>query len=342
MNEPATKNGGAGFLKRNSGVIIAVALVLGAVAGFGAISFSTSTPASTAISTSTKSPDETVAPRPPRRLASLAPSLTETVFALGAGELLVGVTRQCRHPEAVLALPKIGDYMGPDYEALLLARPDLVLVLEEHAPAFPRFEALGLAYKVFDHRTLAGLTDSFEALGALLERPDQAASLRARLEAAGARHAHSEDNPGAETRAEERAEEQAGRPRVLLVVGRDYSASRPRQVYAAGRGNLYDELLTAAGARNAYAGPVSFPMLEEEGLLALNPDAIVELLGMEPGMPGAEESLSVWSRVEGLRAARTGRIKVISGDAAFVPGPRTAGFVDELADAVKAMDAAKD
>ena len=68
--------------------------------------------------------DAATAP-PPQRIVSLAPSLTETLFALGLGERVVGVTRYCAHPPEALELPKIGGYLDPSYEALLSLQPDL-------------------------------------------------------------------------------------------------------------------------------------------------------------------------------------------------------------------------
>jgi len=278
-----------------------------------------------------------------RRVVCLSPSLTETVFALGAGDRVVGRTRHCRHPEAAQAVPVIGDYQLPNYEAIALARPDAVLALEEHAPAFPRLRDLRLAVEVFDHRSLEGLRSSYNRLGELLGEPEAARALMDRLEAArvraGEKHGFSPPPLDQAQNPSSAWSPSPAAPRVLLVLGRDYSASRPRLVYAEGPGNLYSELLALAGARNAYEGALPYPMLGEEGLLVLQPEVVIELVGMDGGMPTAEASRRTWRSLPGLEAAVQGRVGILEGDAGFVPGPRTADFLLELADAAHSSGA---
>src|SRR5580700_9676455 len=64
----------------------------------------------------------------PARIVSTFPSITETVFALGAGDRVVGVSNYCHYPAAVLSLPKIGTYTKPDPEKIALSRPDMVII----------------------------------------------------------------------------------------------------------------------------------------------------------------------------------------------------------------------
>src|SRR5260370_23662688 len=69
------------------------------------------------------------APRGKERIVSLAPSITETLFALGAGPEVVGVSRYCDYPKAVLSLPKVGDFLTPNIEAIAATRPTIVIGL---------------------------------------------------------------------------------------------------------------------------------------------------------------------------------------------------------------------
>ncbi len=64
----------------------------------------------------------------PARIVSTSPSITETLFALGLGERVVGVSTYCRYPQAALRLPKVGTFMRPDAELIARLRPDLVIV----------------------------------------------------------------------------------------------------------------------------------------------------------------------------------------------------------------------
>src|SRR5580698_2314968 len=80
----------------------------------------------------------------PARIVSTFPSITETVFALGAGDRVVGVSNYCRYPAAVLSLPKIGTYTKPDPEKIALLRPDLVIIQKTAAGLADRLSALGI------------------------------------------------------------------------------------------------------------------------------------------------------------------------------------------------------
>lgn len=241
------------------------------------------------------------------RLVSLAPSLTEMVFDLGAGNLLAGVTDHCRHPPEALALPKIGGYQNPNFERLLALRPDLVLALAEHAPSLPTLDAIGVKCEVFDHRTLDGLLDSISRLGKICGEEARAAAMRNELEA-GFRPA-----PAA-----------GERPRVLVIFGRDYGQGAIANAYAIGRDGLFETLIAASGARNAYEGRLAYPVLSAEGIAALDPDLIIEAVHTaDMGTSLPRESLREdWQALANLRAVKNGRLHYIESDYVYVPGMR--------------------
>src|SRR5688500_13562145 len=80
----------------------------------------------------------------PQRIVSLAPSITEALFAVSLGTRVVGVTRYCRFPPEAQSIAQVGGYMNPSYEALASLRPDLVPVLPEHEDIQPHLRALGV------------------------------------------------------------------------------------------------------------------------------------------------------------------------------------------------------
>jgi iron complex transport system substrate-binding protein len=82
----------------------------------------------------------------PARIVSTFPSITETLFALGAGDRVVGVSTYCRYPPAVLSLPKVGTYTKPDPEKIALLRPDLVIIQRAANTLADRLSALGIHY----------------------------------------------------------------------------------------------------------------------------------------------------------------------------------------------------
>jgi len=120
-----------------------------------------------------------VVPERPLRVVSLAPSLTEIVYALGAAERLVGVTQQCDYPREAASKPKIGGIYTPSFESIVMLRPDLVLATtegnrEEHVRELGR---LGLPVYVVRPTDFATVLESIERTGRLLGRGPEAARL---------------------------------------------------------------------------------------------------------------------------------------------------------------------
>lgn len=251
----------------------------------------------------------------PQRIVSLAPSVTEVLFAVGLGPRVVAVTSYCRYPPAALRLPKIGGYLTPSYEALVSVAPDLAVVLPEHADIEPKLATLRVPVLRLDHRSIEGVLAGIDAVGRRCGVEAGAEALArglrdrlARLTAATARLV---------------------RPRVLLCFGRTDDL---RRVYASAPGTVHDDLLTYAGGINAVPpGPVSYPTLSLEGVLRLDPDVIVELA---PGRGDAAALMRQWQAAGALRAVKTGRIHVFTDDFLSVPGPRFVRFTETLARAL--------
>lgn len=251
----------------------------------------------------------------PQRIVSLAPSVTEVLFAVGLGPRVVAVTSYCLYPPAALRLPKIGGYLTPSYEALVSAAPDLAVVLPEHADIEPKLAMLRVPVLRLDHRSIEGVLAGIDAVGRRCGVEAGAEALArglrdrlARLTAATARLV---------------------RPRVLLCFGRTDDL---RRIYASAPGTVHDDLLTYAGGINAVPpGPVSYPTLSLEGVLRLDPDVIVELA---PGRGDAAALMRQWQAAGALRAVKTGRIHVFTDDFLSVPGPRFVRFTETLARAL--------
>ncbi|MGQ9606940.1 MAG: ABC transporter substrate-binding protein [Thermogutta sp.] len=254
----------------------------------------------------------------PRRVVSLAPSITETLFAMGLGDVVVGVTDFCRDPPEVTNLPKVGGYLNPNVEAVLRLQPDLIIIpagAQRFEEIFGRFS---LPVLEVDHRNLEGVFTSFETLGRALgaeERGREAArALRARLDQAAER---SRGRP---------------RPRVLLAIDRTIEENRLRDVYVAGDDGFLNQVIELAGGENAakHLG-VPFPVLSAEGILRIDPEVIVDLVGDMPAAAAQHDVLlSGWKQVAEVAAVRTGRVYILS-DVPVVPGPRTPLLVERLA-----------
>lgn len=199
-------------------------------------------------------------PPPPaqvRRVVTLAPSLTEAVLALGAGERLVAVSRYDDVPE-VAALPRAGGFSDPAVEVAVALKPDLVLA--QHAPGNqPAVEAMARAGLSVLALKLTSFEDVLRALGVLgkaLGRQEQAAQLVERL---------------VQTRAAVRERAERRKPlRVLFVYG--FSP-----LVVAGPGSFANELVGDVGLINvAQAAPTAYPVYSLERAVALAPDVVVD------------------------------------------------------------------
>jgi iron complex transport system substrate-binding protein len=255
---------------------------------------------------------------PSRRIVSLAPSITESLFALGLGERLVGITSYCKYPPEVEGIPRIGGYLTPSYEALAAARPDLVIVLPEHAELVPKLEALGVEILRLDHRSVVGILDGLRATGARCGADAASQALVSELQRG--------------LDGIERALAGRARPRTLIVLGRQGDRSGFRSVIGGGRGGLHDDLVARAGGVNVLQDSVvAYPTLSAEGLLHLDPDAVLECA---PNRGDADALRGEWDVLSVLRAVRTGRVRVFTQPCLSVPGPRLVRLVEEMARAL--------
>lgn len=254
-----------------------------------------------------------------KRIVSMAPGITETLYAVGAGDLVVGVTRYCTYPPQAQEKTDIGGFYDPNYETIVHLKPDLVVLYPFHDEAQAKFAALGLETLVLDHRTLPGILESIEVVGDVTGRRAEAAALLDDL-----------------TRRAQRVQQRIqglSRPRVLVSAGRDKGTGQLTEIYASGQNSWYNSLLEMAGATNAYTDTmVQFPTISIEGLIELDPDVIVEMVrGIELQSYSAEDIVAEWQTVSRLRAVQHGRVYVLGGDHTTVPGPRFVLVLEDLA-----------
>jgi iron complex transport system substrate-binding protein len=251
------------------------------------------------------------------RIVSLAPSITEILFHIGAGDLVVGVTSHCDYPAEVTTRAKVGGYNTPNLELILAAKPDLVLVPQEGANrgVYDKLEELGVAVEAIAVTRLADVPSAVREVGRATH--DARCSERAEVFATSLE---------ARMTTIERAVAPLPRPRVLLAIDHE-------PLIAAGRGTFGDDLLRAAGAENIAAGALSsYPQLGLEGLLAGAPDVIVDA-AMAPG-PAEERAAAAeafWSRWPEIPAVRGKRVFVVDPDLVVRPGPRLVDGLEAIA-----------
>ena len=247
----------------------------------------------------------------PRRVVTLAPNLTEIVFALGAGNALVGVSEYSDHPPEARGIPRVGG-LEISAEKVASLRPDLVLATREGNARGPvsALAAAGLKVVVLPTGSLDAVLESVRLAGEALGRPQAARqlveSLSRRREAVRARV---RGRP---------------RPRAVLLVWPD-----PPQ--AAGGGTFLDDVLSEAGAENLLASRPGWPVVSAEYLTTAPVDVVV--------LPASSETRAVFERARSSGALSRGAVSrarvVWMNEAALTrPGPRVFDALEELADAV--------
>lgn len=244
-------------------------------------------------------------PLSPERIVSMAPNLTEILFALGLEPTIVGVTQDSDYPPAAKDKPRVGTFWQPNIEAVIATRPDLVVTqtFEQQKDLARRLQRMGYRSLMVDVDTIPGLFDGILAIGEAAGAARQAQSLCAdmRIEI---------DKLTAAT---------AGRRRVkvLWVVQRE-----PLRV--AGRATFVNEMIELAGGENAI-GPTLhvYPAIGAEEVIAAAPEVIIEP-AMMPGMMDEErvQALSYWRRFANVPAVQSGRVYVIDGNIVSRLGPR--------------------
>ncbi len=235
---------------------------------------------------------------PGKRLLCLAPNLTETVYALGRGEQVVGVTENDHYPPQVDALPRVGD-IQPDYERILALKPDLVLVDHNlNSPEIPtRLQGLGLSVVAVKTRTLQDLQENLPILGQALDAREQAAAalvaLQAGLQEVG-----------------DKAGELPARPRVFVEIWND-------PLMTAGNTSLVHEMVERAGGRNLYGDlSTTYPTISLEDLVHRNPDIVV----LTTLVPADLTRRAGWDR---LKAVQKGRVYQMDPDLLVRPTLRS-------------------
>ena len=255
------------------------------------------------------------APSPhPARIVSLAPSVTETLYALGMGNQIVGVTQFCAYPPDVRKKPQVAGFADINYEAVLRLRPDLVVLPRDKERNKKELENLGLSVLSLDTRSLFGLMDAVDVLGKATGHEKEA-------------HAVLVDMHNSLTEAHACAE---GRPRptVLFSVMHSYQGlGYITEIHAVGKDGFYSELIDAAGGRNIYAGEPAFPRLSREAVMFLNPEVIIDII---PASEDLEAVRRDWQSLSSVSAIQHNRLHLLADEAHTVPGPRARHTLSRL------------
>jgi iron complex transport system substrate-binding protein len=246
------------------------------------------------------------------RVISLAPNLTEIVFAIGAGHQLVGDTTYCDYPAEAKSIQKVGDTQHPNLETIIALRPQVVLVsTASQLEVFTeQLRTHNIAVFVTDPHDLEGVFRSIEQIGLILGNHDQATAVVTKLRARAVAVAN--------------AVEPFPRIRVFYQLSAE-------PLYTAGHDSFVTDLLNRAGADSVTANvPGAWPKYSAEAALAAKPDAIILPTGGSMG----EGNGTVAKALVSSPAVKGGRVYKINDDHLVRPGPRAVDGLEEMARAL--------
>ena len=230
----------------------------------------------------------------PARIVSLAPNITEILYDLGLEDRVVAVTDFCDYPPAAKAKPRVGGFTNPSLEAIVGAKPDLVILTDDGNPKaiYNRLRDLGIPCHVFTARRLKELPRGIRELGAALGVEKEASALAGRIE---------KDMAALEKKARQKRPHP---PKSALFI------IQPEPIVVAGPGTLIHEAFGILGIRNVAAdGEVKYPKYSLEEIIHRSPDFILAGQGFMSGgrhrpFQGEAPHAARRERGEGLRRHR--------------------------------------
>lgn len=250
-------------------------------------------------------------PISPKRIVSMAPSVTEILFILGLDEEIVGVTNFCDYPDAAKSKTKIGGYYNPNIEAILSLNPDLVIATPDgyNEDGIGKLDQSGISVFIVNPKKIDEVLEATLLLGKITGRDDAAKQivdgLRKRVEAVREKVALIPMDE---------------RPKVFYEIGQD-------PLITAGPGNFVDDLISDAGGINiANDAATDWPRYSVEAVIMKEPDVI--LTASHVG--SKDDSTASWRRYRTIPAVQNGRIYLVDPDILLRSGPRIVDGLEKL------------
>ncbi len=231
-------------------------------------------------------------PQPAKRVISLAPSITELVYSLGAGGQLVAAVDYSDYPAEARRLPRVGSFAQLDQEAIVALKPDLIIAWQTGTPpqALARLEQLGLRVFVIEPRRLADLSRVLVQLGALTGQSQAAERARLAFEAQWAQL--------------RQRYQQRPKQRVFYQIWSSPLMTLNDQ-------HLFGEVAALCGLENIFGAlPALAPVVDQEAVLKADPD----LIATSASGQGPDTSLDLWRPFKQLRAVRTNQLHYLPPD----------------------------
>ncbi|HZR27521.1 MAG TPA: cobalamin-binding protein [Terriglobales bacterium] len=244
----------------------------------------------------------------PHRIVSLAPSITDTIYAMGDGADIVGVSNYTKYPAEAAKKPAVGEPLNPSVETIISLHPDLVLAIEDmnRLETVEQLEKAGIPVFVVHPHDLAGIYTSITDLGTALNRKQEAADLVSRLH-------------GREQAVRDRVKGAAA-PQVFFVLW-------PDPIFTAGKHAFITELIEIAGAKSVTDDMSdNWPQISPEAMLARKPDSLLLVRSSQLTIDDLKNKPG-WSSLEAVRAKHV----FYTDDRVLHPSPAAFDALEDLA-----------
>jgi iron complex transport system substrate-binding protein len=247
----------------------------------------------------------------PKRIISLAPSITEMLFALDLGPSIIAVSDYCDYPHQVKKLPKVGSYLNANLEYIIALQPDLVILSHNQHNTIQQLKQLNIKTLEIRSDSIADIKDSLALIGQTTHHVSQATALITNMEVT--QHRITQKISSATTQ-----------PSVMVTIGHSMEQQNLTTIYISGQHDVYNELITLAGGINVYQhDTLRVPSLSLEGIIQLNPDIIIDVFP-EPDdhQYNLTQVKDTWMDIDFITAVKSEKVHIIEADYATIPGPR--------------------
>ncbi|MFC1848749.1 ABC transporter substrate-binding protein [candidate division CSSED10-310 bacterium] len=244
----------------------------------------------------------------PSRIICMAPNITETVFALGGGSTVVGVADFTTYPPQAKNLPRVGGYIDPNYEKILVLRPDLIIIQGIHSQLADFCRKKSIRLLAVDMNDLASIYSGMREIGQAIGRGETAQHFVSSIQRDLARI---------------RGRVQ-GRKRPLIFISLGRKIGTLLGLFTTGNNSFVGELIDLAGGENVFASLQSFyPQISKEALIKRGPDMIIETFAGQTLTPRERNQIIAdWDALPMLPAVKNKNIVVVTADFLLIPGPR--------------------
>ena len=255
----------------------------------------------------------------PQRIISLAPSITESLFALGLGDNVIAVTDYCDYPAEANNRPRIGGFTNPNIEGIVALQPDLVILLANQQRVVEQLKQLDISTLAVLNTSLNDIKQTIHSIGEVTHHQTHAKKMLDKIDQ--------------KIKAISLKTKDLAKPKVMIAMGHSIGSEHMKQVYIAGQHDFYNDLISLAGGQNVYQQQYpNVPSLSVEGIMQLNPQVIFDIFP-EASNHNVDlaETLKQWKILKYVDAVQHNRVHLIEENYATIPGPRIFLLLDQLA-----------